>query len=71
MLFSLELLLYFALETFNNVIDLNNRILTTQETIIMGVFDMLNSNNWTELLKTKYIAQNKTEQHVTKFYSIE
>lgn len=71
MLFSLELLLYFALETFNNVIDLNNRILTTQETIMMGVFDMLNSNNWTELLKTKYIAQNKTEQHVTKFYSIE
>lgn len=71
MLFSLELLLYFALETFKNVIDLNNRILTTQETIMMGVFDMLNSNNWTELLKTKYIAQNKTEQHVTKFYSIE
>lgn len=71
MLFSLELLLYFALETFNNVIDLNNRILTTQETIMMGVFDMLNSNNRTELLKTKYIAQNKTEQHVTKFYSIE
>lgn len=71
MFFPLELLLYFALEIFNNVIDLNNRILTTQETIIMGVFDMLNSNNWTELLKTKYIAQNKTEQHVTKFYSIE